>query len=202
MIVFSGEYLLRIWSCVEDQEFSKPLTGRLKFSFTALAIVDLLAILPFYLPMILPLDLRLIRGIRLFRLFRLFKMGRYSQSLRTVGAVLKSQREELMITVFAVLMLLVISSSILYFVEHEAQPDAFSSIPHSMWWAVATLTTVGYGDIYPITSLGKFLGAIIAFLGIGIFALPAGILASGFSEVIQKGKVGRKKCPHCGEDID
>ena len=202
VIVFTGEYLLRIWSCVEREGFAGPLKGRLRFSFTPLAIVDLLAILPFYLPMIFPIDLRLLRGLRLFRLFRLLKMGRYSQSLKTVGAVLKAQKEELMITVFAVLILLVFASSLLYFVEHQAQPDEFSSIPHSMWWAVAALTTVGYGDMLPITPLGKFLGAIIAFLGIGIFALPAGILASGFNEVIQKRKAEPKTCPHCGKDVD
>ena len=202
VIVFTGEYLLRIWSCVENEEFAGSLKGRLRFSFTPLAIVDLLAILPFYLPMIFPVDLRLIRGIRLFRLFRLLKMGRYSQSLRTVAAVFKEKKEELMITVFAVLILLVFASSLLYFVEHEAQPEKFSSIPHSMWWAVAALTTVGYGDVHPITPLGKFLGATIAFLGIGIFALPAGILASGFNEVIQKRKAEPKTCPHCGKDVD
>jgi len=103
---------------------------------------------------------------------------------------------------FIVLILLIIASSLMYFVEKDAQPEVFSSIPAAMWWGVATLTTVGYGDVYPVTTIGKLLGAIISLLGIGMFALPAGILASGFAEEIQKRRKGRRVCPHCGKDID
>jgi voltage-gated potassium channel len=115
-------------------------------------------------------------------------MSRYSESVRTLGAVLSAKKEELIATAFAVFILLIFASSIMYFVEHEAHPKAFGSIPDAMWWGVVTLTTVGYGDIYPITPLGRFLGAILAFLGIGIFALPAGIIAAGFSEEVQRRK--------------
>jgi len=129
-------------------------------------------------------------------------MGRYSEALKTFGIVLKRRKEELLMAVFSVLILLVIASSLMYFVENEAQPEAFSSIPVAMWWGVVTLTTVGYGDVYPITAAGKLLGAIMALLGIGMFALPAGILASGFAEEIQRRQKKRRICPHCGKDID
>ena len=184
--VFTIEYLLRLWTCPADNRFKGSIKGRIRFALTPLALVDLLAILPFYLPMIIPFDLRFIRALRLFRLFRLFKIGRYSEALKTFEIVLKRKKEELFIAIFSVLILLVFASSLMYFVENEAQPETFSSIPAAMWWGVVTLTTVGYGDIYPITPIGKILGAIIALLGIGTFALPAGILASGFAEEIQR----------------
>ena len=199
--VFTVEYVLRLWSCTTEEKFSRPVAGRLRFAATPLAVVDLLAVLPFYLPMFLPLDLRFIRAIRLFRLFRLFKLGRYSESLRLLGVVLRARKEELIMTVFTISVLLIISSSLMYFVENDAQPQAFSSIPEAMWWGIVTLTTVGYGDVYPVTPLGKVLGAVIALLGIGMFALPAGILGSGFIEEIQRRK-GRRTCPHCGREID
>ncbi|KKO18591.1 MAG: Cyclic nucleotide-gated potassium channel [Candidatus Brocadia fulgida] len=148
--------------------------------------------------MFLPLDLRFIRALRLFRLFRILKMGRYSESIRTLGNVLKEEKEALAITVFAVLILLVVASSLMYFVENAAQPEAFSSIPEAMWWGVATLTTVGYGDICPITPLGRFLGAIIALLGIGTIAVPAGIVTSGFAGRFKK-SMGKEACAHIVE---
>jgi len=167
-----------------------------------MALVDLLAILPFYLPMLLPIDLRFLRALRLMRLFRLLKMGRYVKSLRLMRHVLARRKEELLITLFSVLLLLVLSSSLMYFIEREAQPDKFASIPAAMWWGIATLTTIGYGDMYPVTALGKILGGFIALLGIGLFALPAGILASGFAAEIQQRDHPGKRCPHCGERIE
>ena len=200
VIIFTIEYLLRIWSCTINENYRQPLFGRVKFALTPLALVDLFAILPFYIPMIIPLDLRFLRAIRLVRLFRLFKLGRYSEALKLFGRVLKAKKEELYITVFIVFLLLIIASSLLYFVEHEAQPNKFSSIPASMWWGVATLTTVGYGDTCPITPMGKFFASIISLLGIGLFALPAGILSSGFVEEIRK-KRTKIICPYCGGKI-
>lgn len=205
VIVFSTEYLLRIWSCTINPKFSNSIRGRIRFIFTPLAIVDLLAILPFYLPMIMT-DLRFVRSIRLFRLFRLFKMARYSESIRTMGTVLRLRKEELTVTFFAILILLIFASSLVYHFERDSQPEAFSSIPAAMWWGVVTLTTVGYGDIYPMTPIGKFIGALVIVLGIGLFALPAGILASGFVEEVQIKREGAEKqmvmCPHCGKRID
>lgn len=213
--IFSLEYLTRLWTCVEEERFKHPLWGRLRYIFTPMALVDLIAILPFFLGLMIDaskVDARFVRGIRLFRLFRLFKIGRYSQSINQLVNVFVRKREELAITFFAVIIMLVLSSSVIYLVEHKAQPQAFSSIPAAMWWGVATLTTVGYGDVYPITALGKFFGAIIALLGVGIVALPAGIIASGFNEAIQE-RIQQQRlsergeaqlagcCPHCGKDL-
>jgi voltage-gated potassium channel len=117
--------------------------------------------------------------------------------------VIRSKKEELTVIIVMIAMLLLFSSSLMYVVETEAQPDKFPDIPTAMWWGVATLTTIGYGDVFPITPLGKFLGGFIAFLGIGIFALPTGILASGFAEEIRKRRIKDLSCacPHCGGDI-
>ena len=200
VVVFTIEYLLRLWVCTEKEDFASPILGRIRFALTPLALVDLVAILPFYIPFVFRADLRFVRIIRLFRIARLFKIGRYSQALRMFGHVMKEKKEELGITVVAVFFLLIIASSLMYYVEHDTQPAAFSSIPAAMWWGTSTLTTVGYGDIYPTTPLGKFLGAIIALAGIGVFALPAGILASGFASEIHKKE--QKLCPHCGKPLE
>ena len=200
--IFSVEYVLRVWSCTASQIFKNPVRGRLRYMLSPLALVDLLAILPFYLPMLIPCDLRMLRAVRLFRLFRILKMGRYSKAIQLLCQVIKRKREELVIMIFLVFVLLIIASSLMYYIEHAEQPDAFSSIPEAMWWGVATLTTVGYGDVYPVTSFGKAVGAFISLLGIGLFALPAGILASGFAESIQDGKKSKITCPHCGKEID
>ncbi|MBU6999207.1 MAG: ion transporter [Theionarchaea archaeon] len=203
VIVFTVEYVLRLWVCTASKKGAHPLTDRLRFMAKPMSLIDLVAILPFYLPVVFPMDPRFLRALRLFRLFRLFKMGRYSESLLTLGNVLKAKKEEIVVTFFVISLMLVFASSTIYYVEHDAQPEAFSSIPAAMWWGVATLTTVGYGDVYPITPVGKFLGAVIALLGIGMFALPAGILASGFAEELQKKhSLGRRICPHCGRDLD
>ncbi|MBN2172204.1 MAG: ion transporter [Candidatus Krumholzibacteriota bacterium] len=183
VIIFTAEYLLRLWSCTSDPSYRHPVTGRLRYSLRFLLLVDLLAIAPFYIPLLFGgLDLRFVRAFRLMRIFRLVKVGRYSRSLQTLGRVLHSKREELILVLFVLLLLLVISSSLLYEIEHHHQPEAFSSIPATMWWAVTTLTTVGYGDMCPVTPLGRLFASAIAILGIGLFAIPAGILSAGFSE--------------------
>lgn len=199
IIIFTTEYLLRLWACTVNPQLNHPVKGRLHYGLRAFSLIDLMAILPFYLPMFIPLDLRFIRAIRLLRLFRLFKLGRYSNAVKTFGEVLKEKKEELVITIFLGAVLLILSSSLMFYVETEQQPDKFTSIPESMWWGVTALTTVGYGDMYPVTPLGKILGSIIAFLGIGMFALPAGIFGSGFVEVLQKRRAKQKECPHCGK---
>jgi voltage-gated potassium channel len=200
--VFSVEYLLRIWACVEDPRYRAPFTGRLRFMFSPLSIADLLAVLPFYLPMLVTVDLRMLRILRFLRFIRILKFGRYSESIQILGRVMRSRKEEMGIVLLVVAIMLLIASSLLYFVENEAQPQAFSSIPASMWWGIATLTTVGYGDIYPVTPLGKLFGAVLALFGIGLFALPAGILASGFAEELQSRKEDDRSCPHCGKTIE
>ena len=204
LAVFTVEYLLRVWSCTIDPRFKDPVRGRLRFLVTPLALVDLLAVLPFYLPFFIP-DLRFMRAMRLFRLFRVLKLARYSESLQTFVDVLRLKKEELMLMLFAIMILLIVTSSLMYEAEHVAQPKAFASIPAAMWWGIVTLATVGYGDIYPITPWGKFIGSIVVLLGIGLFALPTGVLASGFAEVLARRKEEQKmqelRCPHCGRYI-
>ena len=199
--VFTVEYALRIWSCTEDPRYAHPITGRIRFALRPLVLIDLLAILPFFLPLVMLLDTRMLRAVRLVRLFRLFKASRYSRSLDTVRRVLRAKRDELLVTLVLVGIVLVLVSSLMFAVEHDKQPDAFSSIPAAMWWGMMTLTTVGYGDIAPQTPLGKFYGMAISLVGVGIFALPAAILGSGFVDELQKHKKA-PVCIHCGKKAD
>jgi voltage-gated potassium channel len=205
--VFSVEYALRLWVCTLRPGYHGKIGGRLRFALSPLALVDLLAVLPFYLPF-LGVDLRFFRSLRLFRIFRIAKLSRYSASMRRLGSAFRSKKEELAISLFVLVLLLLSSSSLMYFVEQEAQPEVFSSIPASMWWGVATLTTVGYGDSYPVTQVGKLLGSIIAILGIGMFALPTSILGAAFVDAMDKnrpqppGTGEERTCPHCGGSLN
>ena len=198
--IFTVEYVLRLWSCTVDPRYSEPLVGRVRYALTPMVLIDFFSFAPFYL-VSLPLDLRFLRILRLLRLLRVLKLGRYSTSLTLVARVLRRKASDLVAAVIVLLVMLVLASSVMYYVERDAQPDVFSSIPAAMWWGVATFTTVGYGDVYPVTPLGKLAGSIIAILGIGVFAIPAGILASGFSEECDRREAvgGRGPvCPHCG----
>jgi voltage-gated potassium channel len=199
--VFTIEYLLRVWSCTALEKYRHPIKGRLRYMFSVGSVVDLLAILPFYLPLILGMDLRFIMTLRLLRFLRLLKLGRYMQASLKLVRIVQKKKEELILSFSLTLLLIIISSSLMYTIEHAAQPGTFSSIPHTMWWAVSTLTTVGYGDIIPVTAMGKMLTGIISLLGVGLFALPTGILVSGFASEFNKESAG-KKCPHCGKEID
>jgi voltage-gated potassium channel len=199
VIVFSIEYVLRMWSCVEEPQYHRPVLGRLRFAVTPLAIIDLLAVGPFYLPF-LHVDLRMLRMLRIMRIMRLAKLGRYSESIQILGRVFAAKKEQLASTVFILVMLLIFSSCLMYFVEGDTQPDRFSSIPATMWWAVTTLTTVGYGDVCPVTDAGKVVASILAILGIGMFALPTAILGAGFLEELNASKKPTA-CPHCGKPL-
>ncbi len=199
--VFTVEYAGRVWSCVTDPEYRGAVRGRGRFATGPMALIDLLAILPFYLPFV-GLDLRFVRVLRLLRIVRVAKVGRYYSSLRLISAVFREKKEELVLTTALMAMLLVMSASTMYYCENTAQPEQFPDIPSTLWWAVVTLTTVGYGDVFPVTVAGKFVASIIAILGIGMFALPTGILGAGFVEAIQKQRAGPRKCPHCGNEID
>jgi voltage-gated potassium channel len=202
--IFTIEYVLRIWICTVHRSFSKPITGRLKYMFSPMAIIDLLAILPFYLLFFTIVDFRFITILRFFRLLRIFKLRRYSHAMHTLGRVIVDKKEELIINFVTILVLLVLSSSLMYYIEHESQPKQFSSIPATMWWSVSTLTTVGYGDMVPVTPFGKLLSACIAMLGIAMFALPAALLSSGFTEHIKNQRRRRTNyhCPHCHKEIN
>lgn len=201
IFIFSLEYLLRIWSCTSMKKYRHPVKGRLKYLISPGSLVDLAAILPFYLPLISGLDLRSLRLIRMIRFVRFFKLGRFLNASRVIRRVFEAKKEELIVSMLIVLSLIILASSVMYFVEHDVQPDKFSSIPETMWWSVATLTTVGYGDVYPITTIGKTLTACISILGIGVFALPAGILASGFSDEFKRRNTSHATCPHCGKEL-
>lgn len=204
VVVFTIEYILRLWVAPLEKRFSGRF-GRLRYAVTIFAIIDLIAVLPFYLPLFFPMDLLVVRFLRVFRLFRLFKLNRYARSMNTLDDILRNKKEELLVTFAMLMMLLLFSSSLMYLVEHEAQPDKFPDIPTSMWWAIVTLTTVGYGDAFPITALGKVLGGCVAILGIALFAIPTGIIAAGFNEELGKirlkDKIKCPPCPHCDGDI-
>lgn len=199
VLVFTVEYLLRLWSCTVDPQFSGSIRGRLRHAVRVMSVIDLLAIAPFYIPF-LGIDLRSLRILRLLRILRVAKIGRYYSSLNLIKRVFESKKEELVLSSSLMILLMVISSSLLYYCENQAQPNVFSSIPATMWWSISTLTTVGYGDMYPVTILGKLCASFIAVLGIGMFALPTGILGAGFVEAIQNKKT-KKTCPHCGKEL-
>lgn len=207
VIIFSIEYLLRLWSCITAPQYSGTIKGRIKYIFSFMAVIDLLAILPFYLTF-MKVDLRMIRVLRIFRIFRIAKLGRYIKGITLIRDVIRNKKEELILTIVAMFCLLIISSSLMYFLENEAQPEKFSSIPAAMWWGVCTLTSVGYGDVYPVTILGKLIAASISILGIGLFVLPAGILAAGFASALakrDKEQLPTPKnytCPHCGKPLE
>jgi voltage-gated potassium channel len=199
--IFSVEYGLRAWVATEDERYRRPILGRLYHAVAPMSIIDFLAILPFYIPfLIVGLDLRFIRVLRLFRITRILKMGHYSESIKTFERVFRKKWHELSIAFFVIFIALILFSSVMYYTEHGAQPDKFSSIPAAMWWGIITLTTIGYGDVYPVTPLGKVIGGFIALLGIAIYALPTGIVAAGFVEELHTGKVKGDEiiCPHCG----
>lgn len=206
IIVFSIEYLIRIWTADLEYPDVKPYRARLKYIGSFMGIIDLVSVLPFYLPYFIKIDLRVVRVLRLFRLLRLLKLNRHSNSLKLITQVFKRTKADILITVFIVSLLLILSATLMYNIENEAQPDAFSNIGEALWWAVATLTTVGYGDIYPITGIGKALSGVIALLGIGIVALPTGIISSAYIEEIQHNRKKAQEdscehCPHCGNEL-
>ena len=204
VVFFTIEYFARLWVCVENEKYKHPVWGRLLYIFSWGALIDLLAIMPFYLSNFTS-DTGLIRILRLFRIFRLFKFSRYVHALKVIENVFKEKREELILSVVFFLFMLLISSSTMYYIENAAQPKVFSSIPATLWWGVTTITSVGYGDTYPVTTLGKILGGFVAVAGVAMFALPTGIFVSGFNEHLKSTKPQEKKykyCPHCGELLE
>ncbi len=173
--VFTVEYLLRVATATSDERYRQPLIGRLRFMATPLAVIDLLSILPFYLPFV-GVNLTF---MRVLRLVRLLKLGRYSGAFKTLRRVLHDKRHDLLTALLMVTVLIVFMSGMLYFAERQAQPEYYASIPEAMWWSILALT--GNGQQAPITLPGRLIGAMVSILGVGVFALPAGIIASGFS---------------------
>ena len=204
-VIFAAEYALRLWACTADPQYAHPVKGRLRFAIQPLMVADGVAVLSYYIILALAatgIDLGAFRALRLIT--RMARMARYSPGLRALASAITARKNELLGVVSVVAALLVLASSLMYFVEHSAQPDKFPSIPATMWWGIITVTTVGYGDVAPVTPIGRMLAGVIALLGIGIFALPAGILGSSFMEQVNQrhSRAATRTCPHCGRDID
>jgi len=186
VIIFTVEYLLRLWVCTEHLPLSHlgPIKARLRFAINPFSLIDLMAILPFYLSLFMPaFDLRV---LRVFRLLRLLKLARYSPALATLGRVIADERRALSAALLIMLGLLMAAATAMFYAERFVQPEVFGSIPHALWWAVATLTTVGYGDIVPVSTIGRIVGGVVMIFGLGMFALPIGIIASGFANEIHR----------------
>jgi len=183
--VFTIEYILRLIS--SPAKYKKQNWSYLLYVFSFMGIIDLLSILPFYFSFFFVLDLRF---LRVFRLLRIFKLFRHFEALDTLTNVIKSEKNKLIMAFSILLILLVFASSSMYYIENHYQPNEFTNIVSTFWWAVATLTTIGYGDVYPVTAIGKFLAGLISILGIGIIALPSGIISAGLiKEATKKGKI-------------
>lgn len=204
VLLFTFEYGLRIWT----SEYLAPGTSKAKAAFMYIisfsGIVDFLSFFPFYLPFFFPNGAVAFRIFRVVRIFRLFRINQYYDSLSVISEVLKKKRTQLFSSVFIIFILMVASSLVMYDIEHRVQPEVFSNAFSGFWWATSTLLTIGYGDIYPITYAGRTLGIIIAFLGVGMVAIPTGILSAGFVEQITAVQVPEEKkfCPYCGKKLD
>ena len=186
--IFSFEYLYRIRLSFQE----KRMKGVYKYMFSAYGLIDLISILPFFLNQLVKVDGRFLRILRLFRLTRIFKLGRGSSSLKLFIKALNGVKNELKFTLFLSLLAILFSASAIYYLEHEAQPEKFSSITESIWWATVSLATVGYGDVYPVTAGGKLFASIISLIGIGIVAIPTGIISASFVEEIHNQRKGKK----------
>lgn len=216
-IIFTVEYILRVWTSDLLYPELSPIRARIKYIFSFMALIDFIAILPFYLLFFIKIDLQALRTLRALRLLRIIKINRYTTALKTITQVFKNKANQLISSMVVVGLLMIIASVLMYNFESEAQPDKFSNAFDSLWWAMSALTTVGYGDVYPITVAGKILGIVIAIIGIGMVAVPTGIITAGFSEVLHNKKYKspnissepnedekdeKKYCPYCGHRID
>ena len=186
--VFTVEYLY-LWYASEN---------RLRYPFGFFAVVDLLAILPFYLS--LGVDLRPLRVVRILRIFRLLKLAKYNAAGRVLVEAARRAAPELTIIGVLVGMTIVVSAMLLYYAEHEAQPEVYSSIPASLWWSIVTLTTVGYGDVYPITTVGRLVASVIMLCGVGVVAAPTGVIAGTMTTILEERKSGAR--PSASASID
>ena len=183
--VFTLEYCMRIYSCVEEPAYKRAFAGRLKLAKKPAVVIDFLAIIPFFLEVFLH-HLFDLRFLRVFRLARLLKLTRYTGATSTLTTVIKREWPVMSAAAFVMLLLVVLTASLGYLFEHEAQPDKFENIPQSIYWAVVTLASVGYGDISPVTPMGRAMTIVLALIGIGIFAIPAALLSSAFTDELTK----------------
>ncbi len=190
--IFVVEYCLRLWVCVEPPRFSRPFIGRVKYAFHPLPLLDLIVIATYFAPV----NLRFLRIFRLTRLLRVLHLEEFDESMQAVWRGIEKQKYMLVVSLTLMLIAVYFAAAMIYMVEHAAQPEAFSSIPETLWWAVVTLTTIGYGDVTPITALGKFLSGGIVIIGVGIFALPTAIVTAA---ILDAGLNHSTRCPHCGK---
>lgn len=208
--VFTVEYFLRLWT--SDLKFTElsPFRARLRYIRTFAAVIDLVSLLPSFIPA-MSSSFMVLRMFRVLRLLRVFKLNRYTHALKDIGEVFKRKAGQLISSMLVVSFLMIIAAVLMYDAEHEAQPEVFDNALSGMWWAIATLTTVGYGDIYPVTVVGKIMSAIIAILGIGLVAVPTGIISAGFTEQIERNRAEKESpepadektfCPYCGHKLD
>ena len=203
--IFTIEYVLRVWSCTHDPRYKGSVKGRIKYMLTPGALIDLLAFFPYYILAIADIDLRTLRLLRLIRFFRLFRLTAYTRSAKLIFNIFKTRKNDLILSFILILFLIIIASCALYFTEHlhPINKKHFTSIPATLWWAVVTLTTTGYGDMYPMTVLGKIIAGIIMLCGVAFFALPAGIIVAGFLDELKfMRKYKGHDCPHCGKPLD
>lgn len=186
VLFFAIDYILRL--ITSDRLYPGKSKGEaaLSYIFSGYGIIDLLSFLPYYLPVFFPAGAAVFRMFRVVRIFRLFRINAYSDSLGIIGKIIKGKKTQLLASIFIIFLLILASSLCMYSVEHDAQPDVFKNAFSGMWWATSTLLTVGYGDIYPVTTMGKILGIIITFLGVGLVAIPTGIISAGFVEEYQR----------------
>jgi voltage-gated potassium channel len=193
-IVFTIEYAARVYAAGESVRY-RGIAGRLRYMLTPLALIDLVAVVPLYFAF-LPTNAALLRLCRLLGILRFAKLGRYSRAMRLIAEAIHSRRFEFGLSLAAGCFVLIVSSTLLYLAQGDAQPDKFGSIPRSLWWSIVTLTTVGDGDVFPVTPIGKVLAAVTAVIGIGLIAMPTGILAAAFSEVFQRQRADDRDLDH------
>lgn len=203
VIIFSIEYVLRVWSCTHEKKYHHWFWGRLKYMCSWEGLIDLAAILPYFLHIMQVLDLRSLRLLRLLRFFRIFRLTSYMKSSQVIINVFKTRMQELLLSLILSMGLIIISACLVYYAEHFAQPEKFKSIPRTLWWSVVTLTTTGYGDMVPETLVGRLLTGFIMLIGVAFFALPAGIITAGFLEEMRKQRKPKiQNCPHCGLPLE
>lgn len=189
VVIFTVEYIVRVWTTVDNPWRPEPhhaFKARIRYMLSWMALIDLIAILPFYLGFLVGADLRILRALRLLRIF---KLTRYSSAMTMLFQVFREERRTIGAAMFVSMLLMMMAATLAYLFEHRVQPEVFSSIPAAMYWATVTMTTVGYGDMVPITTVGRLLSAFIGVLGLGMVALPAGILASGFNNALHRRRV-------------
>ncbi len=208
VLIFTAEYILRLWSCTVDPRFQGVVAGRIRMAMTPMASIDLVSIAPFFVELLLPgtLDLRFLRVLRLLRLLRLMRVTRVADAFATVTRVLQGKRVELAVSLAVVVVAMLLSAGAIYVAERNEPGTLFTSIPHSMWWSIETITTIGYGDMIPTTPVGKAIGGIVGFIGICAVALPVGIMSSGFIDELNRkkrdGTDSERLCDRCGTQFD